>query len=601
MGRFRIYLDGTLMQDEPIGLPEASLKLVRDEKLKGIFFKYTADITFYGDGYNYLKSVADSNDDCAQVTCTIEYQCFNDQPYQTLYEGIVAIGGDEVEWDDQYCIVSAKIEAADFSDFLQRYGDYKVKVNDAFCIDRTSSLTPINENITDFFPGFLGGHTFTNRKTYLFTDVLQQVLSFLSNDNITTDMDALYSTLFVPQELELDFIAPLLPGDVVDFSFVNYYEQEYSTSKIISATPTLSVEFLMDEMLHQSDPTITPAYTARDNYFEKASQTTKSSAPSSGGIKNHLPWRSWSLSVNGGAKPSQVNIIAPFAYGLKNLAITSTTLLQQQDSPMYVTLNQLLRHMAQFHNMSYQLQAAGAGYTFKVRKLETTMDDTSTSVVLNNVPNIKYKASGAFSLSTLETPQGKADNVFKPLSWNTGFCFGDSVSVEGELYSSQELFDVLNATTDQKQDDKLVFVFLKDGDLTLAERYVFRIGQNGTSFTDYFHYNVPYLGPFIASRYNINAGIKEYVTNIDISAFESLDYSCTGCPTATLDNTITKNLRRLYTFDYPLTFAQVQDLINGSLNYVQFDDGKGNNRSGFIKEVEIPFSNFVATFELYAE
>lgn len=608
MSSFKVYLDGNLIVNEPLELTDAELTIERDEDLKGVFFSYSSKLTFYGDGYDYLKAVADADDDCAQVTCRIDYRCATDQSFETLFEGVIPVGDEDVEWNLYECQVKTSIKAADFSDFLNRYGDYKFQVqptigtNTAKCIDGTTALTTISANSTDYFAGFLGALTSTGRTTYKFTDVLQQVLSYLSNNGIALDLDPLYTTLYQRQELLITFVDPLIAGDIIDVTFTNYFGQQYTVSQtVVPGSIQTSVDNLLGKLLHFVDSTLTNPYEGRTNYFEKASAVTLGGANT---IFNHLPWRSYSISVNGGAKNATLTETQAFQYGLKNLGITNTTLLRGQKADMYVSLNELMDHIAQFHNCGFRMVKTGGSYTFQIRKLESLLDDTSTSVNLNKVPNITFTTSGAYSLTNLTTPDGKADNVFKPITYNTSYCFGDNDTVEGKNYSSQEFFDILNATAEQKMDDELFFVFLKDGDYTEAAQYVFKVAQqNATlavSSADYFHYNAPYLGALIAARYNINAGIKTFTGNVVRSPFEPFA-NCTGCPVASIQNTNTKNLKRIYTFDHPLTYSQVRDLITSQLNYIGINDNKGFFRLGFVKKVLVKFKSFVCSFECYAE
>lgn len=344
--RYKVYLAGELIQDEPIGLLDAELKIVRDETLNGVLFQYTTDLSFYGDGYDKLKAIANANRGCAQVDCLIQIECAPGEGFQNFFEGIIPLGSDQVDWDDYYCIVTSKVENADFSNFLKTYGDYKVRIAPTrtpplteLCIDNTTPLASITENVTDFFNGFDGTYDELDRKTYLFSDALQQVLSFLSNNNITLSMDGMYNDLFRPQELEVIFPVHTT-GDVLRFTFTNYYNQEYIIDYTITGSSDEAA--LATTLLHLTDPA--GINIDRNNYFEKASFAQEN--PAIGIqvlIRNYLPWLSYSIVNLTTGIPGLINESQSFQYGLKNLAITSKTLLQEQEAFMYVTLNQLMK------------------------------------------------------------------------------------------------------------------------------------------------------------------------------------------------------------------------------------------------------------------
>jgi len=44
----------------------------------------------------------------------------------------------------------------------------------------------------------------------------------------------------------------------------------------------------------------------------------------------------------------------------------------------------------------------------------------------------------------------------------------------------------------------------------------------------------------------------------------------------------------------------VQLLLTNTLDYVNFSDNRGFAKSGYIKEIKIPFKDFIASFEVYS-
>lgn len=600
--RYKVYLDNKLLNDEPIGLLDARLNIVRDEDLKGIFFQYTSELSFYGDGYEILHDARTSGDGCAQVACVIKIECAPGDGYQDFFEGTIPIGSEDVEWDNYYYIVTTKIENKDFSNFLKAYGDYKVRItplSDELCLDNTTPLMAITEYSTDFFNGFDGIYDEPARKTYLLSDALQQILSFLSNNDITLNMDGLYSTLFRPQQLEVTW-PPYITGDILELTFTNYYNQEYTVSYQI--TGGSDVAFFNIRLLHQLIPNPSGTTTDRNNYLEKASNVEDNPFPGiQSRITNYLPWKSYNIVNTTTALPGLINESQAFQYGLKNLGITSKTLLQEQDSYMYVSLNDIMRHITQMSNMGYRMVKSGTGYSFNVRTVDSLISNNE-AIQLDKVPNITFKASGQYALTSLTSPSGAADGIFKKISYSTGYCYGEMYSVDGHNFSTQQFFDVFNA--DPVQDDELMFFFYVDGDYSKAEKFETSMGEvissSSASKAIRYHYNLQYHHALVATRYFINAGQKDYYTSIQKSPSDNVFTTCNICPQATLSNTSTVNLQGLYTFDFPISVSQARDLINNSLNYVNFKNGSFQRR-GFIQEVEIPFRDLIATFDLYGE
>ena len=98
--QYQIILDGQLINDEPMGLTEAELTITRDEKLKGIFFNYTSDLTFFGDGYQILLAKRNTGAGCGAVNCLIQYDCNQTGNYDVLFEGVINVGSGDMEWDE---------------------------------------------------------------------------------------------------------------------------------------------------------------------------------------------------------------------------------------------------------------------------------------------------------------------------------------------------------------------------------------------------------------------------------------------------------------------------------------------------------------------
>lgn len=600
---FRVYLDGFFLQNEPKGLPATELTITRDELLKGVFFNFTSELVFYGDGYRILKDARDdSPTGCANVPCNIEFRCAETGGWEILYSAIVPIGSDEVEWDDYNCRVTTRLENADFSNFLKKYGDYVFRPNTPFCIDGVTALPPITTNLTEFFGSFSGTLLGNGLKTHLFTDVFDQLLRFLSNNSVTLDADPLYSTLYLPQVIDLNFVDPITAGDTIVFTFTNYFGQQYTST--YNAVGVIGEEvFATLHLLHIVDENTTPIERQRTNFFEKVSFISQSGATLT--LHNYLPWSAFSVSVNGGAKNATMVESQAFQYGLKNLGITNSALIQGQDGSLITTLSLLLNHASTMHNMGFRNIKAGANYSFQLRQLKNLLDDNSTNILLKQVAAVSSKTSKMFDAQGITTAGGIADNIFKPFSWNSNTCYSQIMRLEAEKFSTQEFFDILNAT--QVQDNELFYVFLKEGDYTEVERYESRIIDNDPNPVTaqdafQFHYNIPYVMPLIAKAYEVNVANNNLTGQVPESPFDTFS-TCTNCPDARILNDNNILLRNVTKIQHPLTYTQVRTLIDNALLFINFTDSRTSStiKKGFIKEAKIPFKNFLTTFELYTE
>jgi hypothetical protein len=105
--------------------------------------------------------------------------------------------------------------------------------------------------------------------------------------------------------------------------------------------------------------------------------------------------------------------------------------------------------------------------------------------------------------------------------------------------------------------------------------------------------------PIVISRYTLFAGGNALKGQIE-TVFNTDDNQCDNCPDAVIpaDNQI--RLRNVYEFEHQISFAQVQLLLTNTLDYVNFSDNRGFAKSGYIKEIKIPFKDFIASFEVYS-
>lgn len=606
-------MDGTLLVNEPGGLDECVLSIERDEELKGIFLKYTTDLWFYGDGWDYLLQKKEESRSCAQVACTIYYSCANDQPYEILFEGTIPLGEDYVNWDYYYCIVSTKIENADFSNLIQRYQDYRIRLNNSgtnYCIDGTTVLANLDFYSTQFFNNLNNGiYNELDISTVLVADALQYALSFLSNNKITLDMDALYTTPFVAQELDIT-MPPVQVGvpNTLSVTFTNYYNQQYevliNVVGVGGGVPTSSVRALARSICHIA-PTGT-APTNRDNYFEKANWTDE--ATLSGQtihVKNYLPWKTYAITNVTTAAPGTVTETATFQYGLTDLALTSGTHLTGQENYIYVTLGLLMRHLINFQNVGFRMVSTGGGnYTLQLRTQENLFN-ASPTVTLEHVPNIQAQTSGVYNVSSITTPTGNADNIFTKITFITGVCFGDKIQAEGQKFSSQEFVETFSFTARQTEDIYFVTLANRNGVAFTADAAKFEtiIYDGAAGVQEKWHYNIQYIHGLIQARYLVNAGMNDTTGEIPQAVNDSAaNSSCTNCPVAVINNNSTTQIDSLYKFAYPLRFDQVQNIIQNATDFITFTDaGRSFGRNGYVKRIEIPFGSFIGDFELFAD
>jgi hypothetical protein len=78
-----VSINGIQINDEPIGLADASVEISRDQDMKMVFSTFISDLTFWGDGYSVLKSqIALLSTICEAIPISIVEDCVNGFEFQ---------------------------------------------------------------------------------------------------------------------------------------------------------------------------------------------------------------------------------------------------------------------------------------------------------------------------------------------------------------------------------------------------------------------------------------------------------------------------------------------------------------------------------------
>lgn len=104
------------LNDEPIGWDEAEIEVKRDRELDGLFKRYINNLTFRGDGYDFIKSVYDSDGVCGEIDVRIEYSCNNDGNFEDFFIGRIYI--EDTMFDRMKCQVGVRIEDVGDGDLI---------------------------------------------------------------------------------------------------------------------------------------------------------------------------------------------------------------------------------------------------------------------------------------------------------------------------------------------------------------------------------------------------------------------------------------------------------------------------------------------------
>lgn len=141
---FQVYVNNIAINDEPMGLTEATVKIMRDEQFSGIVSNIVSDLSFWGDGYDIIYGLFQSTTGCLDIPIRIEQtDCLG-----FIFEGIIFLA--DIELDISRCIAKCTLSDNSLSSLIGRNYDVKVPINAQKSLDGTA-LTAIGEDIYNPF------------------------------------------------------------------------------------------------------------------------------------------------------------------------------------------------------------------------------------------------------------------------------------------------------------------------------------------------------------------------------------------------------------------------------------------------------------------
>lgn len=147
---FQVYVNNIAINDEPMGLTEATVKIMRDEQFSGIVSNIVSDLSFWGDGYDIIYGLFQSTTGCLDIPIRIEQtDCLG-----FIFEGIIFLA--DIELDISRCIAKCTLSDNSLSSLIGRNYDVQVPVHSNVSLNGTP-LTGIGELL--FNPNYAAGGT----------------------------------------------------------------------------------------------------------------------------------------------------------------------------------------------------------------------------------------------------------------------------------------------------------------------------------------------------------------------------------------------------------------------------------------------------------
>lgn len=219
--KWRVYLDGVLLNNLPNGLDKFSKEFVRDKTLHGIYSVSSFDLIFIGDGYCNLKDFQNEIDSC-QKLIRIDKYC-NDG-WAVVFDGIIEVGS--VELDESLSQATCEIQDNSPLILISRNSDLLIDVETTKGI-YGNTIIPATFNSFQT-RGFLGAYYDSFNVTW--DDAFRVVLESITGKKV--NISSTYLTL-TPQKI---LYSVLFSGTLANITNITFTYKNFQGETLVVTT-----------------------------------------------------------------------------------------------------------------------------------------------------------------------------------------------------------------------------------------------------------------------------------------------------------------------------------------------------------------------------
>lgn len=174
--RYRFYLDGNLLQDEPKGWKELVTSITEYDELRAVLLTQDVTLSFIGDGYTYLKDIFESDEVCALTELVIEYECSTG--LEEIFRGTIFLTS--VSFLNNEC----KTKVEDNSFFARINNNKSIKAYLTVARSKNGqTITAATESDINFFNPCNCNYE-QSRKGYTIFEAFKYIISFISDGEV---------------------------------------------------------------------------------------------------------------------------------------------------------------------------------------------------------------------------------------------------------------------------------------------------------------------------------------------------------------------------------------------------------------------------------
>ena len=679
-----VTLDGIVLQNEPMGLLDATVDIYRDSQNPGIFNTFISEVTFWGDGYDILYSYFNSDVPCKTVPITIVQQCDDG----LNFKGIIYV--EDLEVNLEKWTVSCSIEDDSIISRITRFSETKVPVNGGKSMSSIADGGVNLPNIgtlttTPYYNSSASTHSLINKRWFKILETTDYVLkyitdgkcnatsNYLSNPAYTYSPDTWLVVLDIVNPIPL-FYPPLgqsdeyviklkISGDVFGDDVIieetinlpgidnpalnNITERDIGRNLAIALNSSRT--FNIDAL---SWPNV---YVFNRNAVNKGDlpigvivpdnvNTPGQAYPNGLPIVLIFPWKVQSITCLGfynrttdvnymssitftatSPSPSPLTIQTQFNYGAHNFIFTSGNILKSgpkntsannsvsppfegREELMNISFDDLSTGVYSLFNLCIIPKRNTDGtYTIQIEPEPDTFNISTQIFEVEDIKDLMFKRGDTFVFSALQTGlTGSRTNFYlhQSIGFTTDSCSDNSLNATSIFYPANW------GDTSYLSDN------ISDENIYMTEK----LPASGSYPNNAAFYPVKRLG--ITETYNM-AGqqvppatitfnndaetcfsvINHFVARNHVNKTRN-GYLLSGRKIPKSNNTfpwwnisgIDTDIRNELSFEYPITTAQLNDIIDNPFGYILCD-----GRKGWIKKISFSIKTGMTTFELLTE
>lgn len=245
----RLRLDATYLDEQPAGLDELVTAVKYDRSLlPARLTTLDSRLTFYADGYAYLRRALRQHGPTHEVEVQLEEALAQGAPWRPIFRGVVKLAA--VNWSHRPDLAQVPVEDRGWYAYLRNNRGVAVRVD----LPETKNglaLTPV-PRVSVTFDDPSGSPASEGRQGYRVLDVLTHLVAFLTDHRVQVRSDVLeaggdydYGALFSGYRLRTDTD----PDEALEFKLGDFLQElhrlwalEAEVEDELSGTPTLRLE-----------------------------------------------------------------------------------------------------------------------------------------------------------------------------------------------------------------------------------------------------------------------------------------------------------------------------------------------------------------------